>query len=111
MIAGLILIGSIILLAIVLGVVFYQGKGAYLIAGYNMMTKEEQAKYDVPAMTKFMGKSMFALAGSMVFYFFGILFDKDIFFYIGTVMMIGIALFMVIYSNSGNRFKKKMEKE
>ena len=30
-----------------LGVLFSKGKGAFLIAGYNTMSKEKKARYDV----------------------------------------------------------------
>jgi hypothetical protein len=55
------------MLFIILGVVFSLGKGAFLISGYNMLSKEEKAKYDEKALCKFIGKSMFAIAFS-VFY-------------------------------------------
>ena len=58
----------IMLFGIGLGIVFINGKGSFLIAGYNTMPPEEQDKYDTIALCKFMGKMMFALSFSMVFW-------------------------------------------
>ena len=49
-----------------LGVLFSKGKGAFLIAGYNTMSKEKKARYDKNALCRFMGKFMFALAACWV---------------------------------------------
>ena len=49
-----------------LGVLFSKGKGAFLIAGYNTMSKEKKARYDKNALCRFMGKLMFALAACWV---------------------------------------------
>ncbi|PID23166.1 hypothetical protein CSV61_01530 [Sporosarcina sp. P3] len=50
-----------------LGIMFMNGKGAMIIAGYNTMSPVEKEKYDEVALCKFMGKMMFALSFSMVF--------------------------------------------
>ena len=44
----------IIVLFVVLGIVFINGKGSFLIAGYNTMPPEEKEKYDEVALCKFM---------------------------------------------------------
>lgn len=44
--AGEIIIVVIALLFLVLGVVLFLGKGAWLIAGYNTASKEQQEQYD-----------------------------------------------------------------
>lgn len=94
------------LIFILLGLVFIKGKGAFLIAGYNTSSKEEKAKYDEMALLKFMGKIMFAFAGSFL-----IMATSDFFksmgpLWIGLVIFFGITVFAVIYANIGNRFKK-----
>ena len=58
-----IILGTI-LLFFLLGVLFSMGRGAVLIAGYNTASKAEKEKYDEKALCRFMGKLMFALAGS-----------------------------------------------
>ena len=51
-----------IVVLILLGILFYFGKGADLIAGYNTLPAEKKAEYDVKKLCKYMSKLMFALA-------------------------------------------------
>lgn len=85
---------------------FSMGKGAFLIAGYNTMSEEEKGKYDTIALCKFMGKMMFALSFSMIFWILSDLLQANWLFIVGLVLFFGIVLFLVIYANTGNRFKK-----
>lgn len=62
MIILLVLIG----LFVVLGIVFINGKGSFLIAGYNTAPPEEKEKYDEVALCKFMGKMMFVISFIML---------------------------------------------
>lgn len=103
MIVMLLVIG----LFIALGIMFINGKGAFLIAGYNTMSQEEKAKYDAVALCKFMGKMMFALSFSMVFWAVSEAYEIIWLFYFGLVLFIAIVIFMLIYVNVGNRFLKK----
>jgi len=94
------------ILLIVLGIVFISGKGSSLIAGFNTMSPEEKDKYDTVALCKFMGKMMFALSFSMLFWIFSAAYEMDWLLDFGTALFIGIIAFMLIYDNTGNRFKK-----
>ncbi len=51
---------------IILGLVFIQGKGAFLIAGYNTSSRAEKKKYDENALCRFMGKIMFLFAACLL---------------------------------------------
>lgn len=106
MFVTIIIMGIMIGVFIILGIVLYSGRGSFLIAGYNTMSKEEKDKYDTVALCKFMGKMMFALSFSMVFWMFSEVFEKDWLFTIGLILFIGIVVFMMIYVNTKNRFKK-----
>lgn len=44
------------LLIIAMAIVLLTGRGAFLIAGYNTLSKEEKEKYDSRALCCFMGK-------------------------------------------------------
>lgn len=102
------MIGIIIVIAIfiVIGIFLLNGKGAFLIAGYNTMSEEEKAKYDTVALCKFMGKMMFAFSFIMVFWLLSDLYRMDWLLYVGIALFIGLFIFMMIYMNTGNRFKK-----
>lgn len=102
MIALAIIIG----LFIVLGFIFSSGKGSFLIAGLNTMSKKKKATYDSVALCKFMGKAMFGLSFSMVFWLLSDLFNNSLLFIIGLLLFIGIVIFILIYANTGDRFKK-----
>lgn len=97
---------AMILLFLGLGTFFITGRGASLIAGYNTMSVEEQEKYDKLRLCKFMGKTMYALSFSMVFWVLSDFLDKPWLLYMGLVFFLGIILFMIIYMNTGNRFQK-----
>jgi Ca2+/Na+ antiporter len=101
MVVGLACIGLFILLGIVLSM----GKGSFLIAGFNTMPKEEQDKYDKAALCKFTGKIMFALAFSMVFWVLYQALEIKFLLYIGLVLFFAFIVFLLIYTNTGNRFK------
>lgn len=103
----LIVLVGIILLFIVMGTYLMQGRGAFLIAGYNTMPQEEQNQYDIRSLCRFMGKTMYVFSLCMVFYLVGELFQSNWPFYIGTALMVGTIIFMLIYMNTGDRFKKQ----
>ncbi len=96
----------IIVIFVILGIFLYNGKGSFLIAGYNTLPKEEKEKYDEKALIKFMGKAMFALSFSMVFWILGDYFKTMVLFIIGLILFMAIIFFILIYANTGNRFKK-----
>lgn len=104
--AAVIIIAAIIVLFVILGIVFSKGKGASLIAGYNTMPREEKQKYDTAALSKFMGKMMFAISFTMVFWVLSIAFEMNWLFVLGLVLFFSIVIFMLIYMNTGGRFKK-----
>jgi preprotein translocase subunit SecG len=97
----------IIILFIVLGVIFFHGKGTKLISGYNTASKWEKAKYDEKALCRFMGKLMFVLAGCWVIPTIGIFYNRENLIMFGTMLFIIVAVIAAIYANTGNRFKKK----
>lgn len=106
-IVGLIIIGGLIVLFVILGIVLMMGKGAFLIAGYNTLPEEEKKKYDTNSLTKFVGKSILALSFTMLFWLASIFFDISWLFHVGTVLFIGIVIFMIVYMNTGNRYKSE----
>ena len=96
-----------IALFILLGIMFSLGKWSFLIAGFNTMTKEEKAKYDVMSLCKFMGKLMFIIAFCITLFTLSDIFMMEILFNIGTVILIVSIIFTIIYLNTGNHFERK----
>lgn len=87
----------IIVLFFVLGIIFYSGRGSSLIAGYNTMPEEEKAKYDTVALCKFMGKMMFALSLSMLFWYL-VMFLKMIYCSLSVSFFLAESLFLCLFT-------------
>jgi hypothetical protein len=102
MIVHILIIG----LFVILGLFLINGKGAFLIAGYNTLPKEEKEKYDTEALCKFMGKMMFALSFSISLWALSDALNIQWLFIAGMIIFTGLIIFMLIYLNTGNRFKK-----
>ena len=97
----------LVVVFIILGVVFFKGKGAFLIAGYNTAGREERAKYDEKALCRFMGKLMFVLAGCFFVIILGNILKQMALVWCGIALILAICLAAIIYANTGNRFKRK----
>ncbi|WP_409300521.1 DUF3784 domain-containing protein [Peribacillus sp. SCS-155] len=96
----------VIIIFVVLGIILSNGNGSFLIAGFNTLPQEEKDKYDTVALCKFMGKTMFALSFSMVFWILSDVYELKWLFAIGVILFIGIIVVTLIYVNTGNRFRK-----
>ena len=92
---------------LILAVYLSQGKGAFLIAGYNTMPKEEKAKYDEVALCKFMGKVLYGICFSLVLLSLSEWLEIPALLWIGITLMIGLIVFTLVYSNTGNRFRQQ----
>ena len=98
--------GFVVVLLCILGIIFFCGKGAFLIAGYNTSSKEEKNHIDEKLLCRFMGKLMLLLAGCWLVIALGGIFDVIF------VVMVGIVLFFItiigatVYANTGNRFRQ-----
>ncbi len=95
-----------VVLFIVLGIVFINGKGVSLIAGYNSLPAEEKKKYDTAALCKFVGKMMFALSFCTLLWLLSAALEISSLFSAGLVLFVLIIVYMIIHLNTGNRYKK-----
>ena len=93
--------GIVLGLLVVLGITFFCGKGAFLIAGYNTSPKEEKSHIDEKLLCRFMGKLMFLLAGCWLVLALG-----GIFLYVGLILFFIVLVGAIVYANTGNRFQK-----
>ena len=100
---AVLIINSLIgLLLVVMGVFMLFGRGAFLIAGYNTMSKEKKARYDEVALCKFMGKIIIPIGLTMPV----TAFDAPWLHKAYSALTLGLALFAVVYANTGNRFRR-----
>ena len=99
--------GIVMIVFIVLGIMFLRGKGANLIAGYNTSSPAAKAKTDEVALCRFMGKAMFALASCWLILSLGSILEIKPLLWSGFALFFLVIVFVLIYCNTGNRFKKK----
>lgn len=96
-----------IALFILLGIMFSLGKWSFLIAGFNTMSEEEKENYDVLSLCKFMGKFMFMIAFCILLFILSDILIMKSLFNIGISLFVFTIIFVIIYSNTENRFEKK----
>lgn len=97
---------GLMILFLILSIALLQGKGGFLIAGYNTMPAEEKAKYDETALCKATGKIMLGITFSMGVIFIAEYLEINSLLVIGIGLMIGIVLIALVYMNTGDRYKK-----
>lgn len=101
----LLVIHLIVMLSfIALGIVFMNGKGAFLIAGYNTLPKDKKSKFDNNKLCRFMGKFMFVLAACWVAVLLSDILKIMALLWIGLILFLIVIICGVIYANTGNRF-------
>ena len=94
------------LLLLIMGSIMLSGRGAFLIAGYNTMSKSEKEKYDAAALCKFIGKIILAMGVTTPLIAIGAIYNISWLIVFYTVITLGLSAFAVAYCNTGNRFKK-----
>ncbi|UGB33206.1 DUF3784 domain-containing protein [Metabacillus sp. B2-18] len=92
----------------IFGIMLSKGKGASLLAGYNTMPDSEKAQYDEVALCKFMGNIMYGISFSILLFGLSELLENQAIFMIGLILFLSLIIFALVYSNTGDRFKKKV---
>lgn len=90
-----------VILFIVLGVVFLNGKGASLISGCNTASAREKAETDEKKLCWFMGKFTLVLAAVA-----GGIRKSMALLWAGIVLFVPAALGGVVYAGTGERFRR-----
>ncbi|GAA0736526.1 DUF3784 domain-containing protein [Clostridium oceanicum] len=103
---GIIILVAVTLLFVILGIVLKCGKGSFLIAGYNMASEEEKAKYDEKALCNFMGNLMLVISAIIIFMGICLVLELESLKPIATCLIPIVTIGAIIYTNTGNRFKK-----
>lgn len=98
--------GPIIVLFFVAALFMLKGKGSFLIAGYNSMSKEEKARYDEKALTKFIGRIMLIISFMFLILIIGLFFS--IYWIIG-VFVAGIIVTSIYALVKANSIKFKIK--
>ncbi|CAM4166546.1 hypothetical protein BAMA_18215 [Bacillus manliponensis] len=96
----------VLILFLLLGIVFSKGKGAFLIAGYNTLSGSEKEQYNETELCKFMGKMMYGFCFCILLLLLSDFLEIQMLFIVGIVLFIALIIFLIVYTNTGNRFKK-----
>ena len=104
--AFLIELGLALLFA-VFGIILWKGKGAWLIAGYNVSSDAEKSKYDEKTLCRFVAKLMFFYTACFVLLAVSTWLDFMALYYCVIALFLVVTIAAVIYANTGNRFKKR----
>lgn len=91
---------------IIWGIFLLNGKGTFLIAGYNTMSEEKKNKYDDNAVAKSASKMAFSIAFSIVLWILGDMYNSDRLVIFGSALTISIAIFFVIYFSKSKKLRK-----
>ena len=91
------------LLFLLLGILFSMGKGGFLIAGWNMMSPEERARYDERAVFRNMSALMFSCAGCMALLLLGRALNMEVLNWIGTLLLILCVIFFAVRVNTAGK--------
>lgn len=98
--------GAVTALFIILGIVFLNGKGSFLIAGYNTASQAEKDEIDEKKLCKYVGILMLLLAGCFLVIMVSSILEKMWLFWVGFALFLLITVIGVIFINTGNRIKK-----
>jgi hypothetical protein len=107
-----IIMGAVFVPVIVLGIFLINGKGAFLISGYNTMSPEKKVMYDEKALCRFTGWLVIIYSIGLLLGIFLITLETMIMLWSGVAVLILIHIALVIaliYANTGNRLKKPIE--
>ncbi|WP_341299513.1 DUF3784 domain-containing protein [Lysinibacillus sp. FSL H8-0500] len=91
---------------LIFAIVLSQGKGAFLLAGFNTISQKEQEQYDEKALAKFMGKVMYGYCFCLLLCALGELLFIQWLLVIGLSLFVVLTIFVLVYTNTGNRFKE-----
>jgi len=105
---GIVIFCVVIIPLSVLGVFLLNGKGGFLVAGFNTMSDEKKAKYDEKAVCRFAGFFVLAIVLWMVILVIGLYFQMPgwAYYILSAILAVG-CIGGVIYGNTGKRFYKK----
>ena len=101
-----IIFGGIDLLFFVLSAIFWKGKGAWLISGYNTASAAEKRRTDEKALCRFMAKLTLFMGLAWSVATAGLLLEVMALFWVGFVLFLAVTVVGVVYANTGNRFRK-----
>lgn len=83
------------------------GKGSFLIAGFNTMPESKKRRYNIKSLSKFIGGILFPIGILTPCIAIGAIYDIIWLSAAYPVIVTSLIVFAAIYANTGNRFKNK----
>jgi len=108
MLAGWIITGVIAVPFTILAIVLLNGKGAFLIAGFNTMSEEKRATYDEKALCRAVGWLLITITVIMFLFPLAISLQQMWLFWVSFIFVFALTIGFAIYANTGNRFRKSL---
>lgn len=106
-ITGLIISGFIFLIMLSISLILRSGHGAFLISGYNLLPKEEKAKYNTKVLCRFIGNLLLAVDFLLIPAVIGGIYEITWIIVTVLLAMAIISIGGIIYVNSSDKFKRK----
>lgn len=94
------------LLLSVIGVLFCKGKAGFLLAGWNTMPKEKKQSWDEKRLLHFNGRCILGLAVLILLGALFTLLEIDWLVALSWVAFAALIVWMIVYQNTGNRFRR-----
>lgn len=82
------------------------GKGDFLIAGLNAMSKKEKEKIDTFKLNRFMGKMMYVVSGGMLLLFLYCFYNYSLVLAVALLLLVVPTIFIAIFTFNFDRFRK-----
>jgi len=102
MVVKLCIIGFLVLL----GIIFFFGKGAFLIGGYSMLIKKQKEQIDTKALTKYVSFLMFACALSISLLILNDMYSDNYFAFMGFSILAIITVISIKNANMSKWFRR-----
>jgi hypothetical protein len=106
-ITGLIICGFIFLLMLSISLVLRSGRGSFLISGYNLLSKEEKAKYNTKILCRYVGNLLLVIDFLLIPVVIAGIYEITWIIITIIIAIVVISIGGIIYINSNSRFKIK----
>ena len=94
------------LVTVAMAVVLMCGRGAWLIAGFNMLSRERRARYDAPALCRFMGKILLPIGALMPLAVLSEVLNAPWIAGVYVAIMLTLTVFALVYTHTWKRFER-----
>ena len=91
-------------LVIALSLILLTGRGSFLVAGYNTMSKAKKARFNAPALCRFVGLVTLPMGILLPLLLIESIRDWYAWFY--TAFVCVLAAIAIVYANVSSRFKR-----